>query len=394
MKSTLHTALLATLLLAGCDVRQQQNPQQFSDFPVFDTTATAPATAARTRESLSAFMEAAAPLRDVQRDADEPETIAGATRLRIASYNCENLYDTKDDPKTDDDEFTPDGAKKWNTAKYKEKLINVAKAIREAGGGTMPAIIGLVEIENKHVLEDLRDQAAMKNQHYRYAHRDSPDRRGIDVALFYQTDKMKLEAEKWLPVKTTDKGGKSRDILYTKFRLQNGESLHCFVNHWPSMREGEHESEPKRIRAARTLRQAIDSINGTEGGMANIVAMGDFNSTVSQEAISATLGLGSKEPCLLDMMFRYEGNDNMGTHKYGKQWNVLDHLIVSANLTDSSHQVFTTPGSGRVCHSGLLVSQGKNGYYTPKRAFKGDTWAGGYSDHLPISLDIYLRDKR
>lgn len=331
---------------------------------------------------------------DMQSDKDNPENISGTERLRIVSYNCENLYDTVDDPKTNDDEFTPEGEMNWTKGKYKTKLINVAKAIRAAGNGTMPAIVGLIEIENKTVLNDLRNQDALKPGNYRYVHKDSPDKRGIDVALLYNTNQVKLVAEKWIPVKISAKT-KSRDILYAKCQLKNNAILHVLVNHWPSMREGENESEDKRVAAAKAALHVVDSLRKTEDG-ANILLMGDFNSSQSQPAMTNVLkvkrynkseGKGS----LCDLISRYEGNDNIGTHKYSGKWNVLDHMIVEGGMLNKNSNVFTTPYSGHICHEQFLLSQSKNGYYSPKRGFKGTTWTSGYSDHLPISLDLYIR---
>lgn len=385
--------LIATLflpLLASCSVPQNNNTQ-FEEFSAIETTADE--TEEVDASDIKVSKGAAAAIKDLQSDIDNPQEIKGTTRLRIVSYNCENLYDTYDDPKTNDDEFTPNGEKKWDKAKYKIKLINVAKAIRAAGNGKMPAVIGLVEIENKTVLNDLRNQDILKNENYRYVHKDSPDSRGIDVALFYKTDVMKLVSENWIPVNTS-KYGKSRDILYAKMKLQNDELLHIFVNHWPSMREGSDESEPKRIAAAKALRQAVDNIYNADGENANIVIMGDFNSNLSQTAMADILkvkGQNAGKGNLTDMLSRYEGNDNIGTHKYGKNWDVLDHIIVNGSMNSKEGNVFTTPYSGHICHEQFLLSQSKNGYYSPKRSFKGDVWTSGYSDHLPVSLDLYVK---
>lgn len=331
---------------------------------------------------------------DLQSDTDNPESFSGAERLRIVSYNCENLYDTADDPNTNDDEFTPEGEKNWTKSKYKTKLINVAKAIKAAGNGTMPAIVGLAEVENKTVLNDLRNQDVLKAEGYRYVHKDGPDKRGIDVALLYSTSRMKLASQKWIPVRLSSKS-RARDILYAKFQLKNNEMLHVFVNHWPSMREGEAVSEDKRVAAAKAVLHTIDSLRKAEDG-ANIVLMGDFNSTLSQAALANVLkvkqynkseGKGS----LCDLTSRYDGNDNIGSHKYGGKWDVLDHMIVEGGMLNKNANVFTTPYSGHICHELFLLSQSSKGYYSPKRGFKGNTWTCGYSDHLPISLDLYIR---
>ena len=200
--------------------------------------------------------------------------------------------------------------------------------------------------------------------------------------------------QKWIPVRLSAKN-RARDILYAKCQLENGSVLHVLVNHWPSMREGQTESEDKRIAAAKAVLHIVDSLRKAEDG-ANIVLMGDFNSTHSQAALANVLkvnhynkskGKGS----LCDLTSRYDGNDNIGSHKYGGKWDVLDHMIVDGGMLDKNARLFTTPYSSHICHEQFLLTQSKNGYYSPKRGFKGNTWTSGYSDHLPVSLDIYIR---
>ena len=377
--------LLTCATLCSCTVAPQDapsTPQKFAEEAEVQP------------EEIRVCKGAAQAITDMQNDKDEPETISGTERLRLVSYNCENLYDTEDDPNTNDDEFTPDGEKNWTKGRYKIKLINVAKAIRAAGNGTLPAIVGLLEVENKTVLNDLRNQDALKPANYRYVHKDSPDKRGIDVALLYNKDKIKLLDQKWIPVRLSAKN-RARDILYAKCQLENGSVLHVLVNHWPSMREGQTESEDKRIAAAKAVLHIVDSLRKAEDG-ANIVLMGDFNSTHSQAALANVLkvnhynkskGKGS----LCDLTSRYDGNDNIGSHKYGGKWDVLDHMIVDGGMLDKNARLFTTPYSSHICHEQFLLTQSKNGYYSPKRGFKGNTWTSGYSDHLPVSLDIYIR---
>lgn len=336
--------------------------------------------------------KAAIAIAEMQDDVDKPETFSNTERIRLVSYNCENLYDTEDDPKTNDDEFTPDGVKKWNKAKYKIKLINVSKAIRAAGNGTMPALVGLLEVENKTVLRDLCNQDIMKTANYRYVHKDSRDARGIDVALLYRTDLINMLEERWVTVKQNS----GRDILYAKCQLNNKEVLHVLVNHWPSMREGEAQSESKREVAAKAARRVVDSLRKAEKGDLNIVLMGDFNSTIKQSAMSNILKVKAYDKnegkgSLCDLTSRYDATDNIGSHKYDGKWDVLDHMIVEGGMLDKNRKVFTTSKSGHICHETFLLSQSKSGYYSPKRSFKGDVWTSGYSDHLPVSMDLYLK---
>lgn len=394
----LFLGIASCLLMGSCSVAPQNNDQaqtlagqyeaedEVADEEENDTDMTADMT------NISRGAEKA--IADMEGDKDEPQSFSGTNRIRIVSYNCENLYDTYDDPKTADDEFTPEGSKKWNTAKYKTKLINIAKAIKAAGNGTMPALVGLMEIENKTVLNDLCNQNVMKSAGYRYVHKDSPDARGIDVGLLYRTDLIKILNQKWLTVKLPN-DGKTRDILYAKCELGNKEILHVLVNHWPSMREGEKETEPKREAAAKAARKLVDSLRRADGDI-NVVLMGDFNSKRSQTAMNSVLKVKSYDKnegkgSLCDLISRYDGNNNVGTHKYSGHWDVIDHMIVDGGMLNQNNKVFTTPYSGHICHEKFLLTQSKSGYYSPKRSYKGDFWTSGYSDHLPISMDLYLK---
>lgn len=327
----------------------------------------------------------------------ESKTINGTDKIRIVSYNVENLYDTVDDPKTNDDDFTPSGEYAWDKKKYEDKLDNIAKAIISAGDDDVPALVAMCEIENKTVIEDLLNRKKMKTTNYKYVHKDSRDPRGIDVALLYNKDEVKLQDSRWQTVKLPNKS-KTRDILYAKFVLRNKENLHVVVNHWPSMKEGEQASENKRIAAAQACKQVCDSIFKTDK-VANIVLLGDFNTYPEKSSLTNTLGVKNeltgniKENTLYNLMARHAGNRDMGTHKYQGEWNILDQIIVSGHMLRSGSKVYATSTSANICQSSFLLYQNKKGYYYPKRTFKGTEYDRGYSDHLPVTLDLYLEDK-
>lgn len=325
---------------------------------------------------------------------NDAEEISGKKRLRMVSYNVENLFDTVDDPKTDDDDFTPGGKYQWNKKKYQTKLDNVAKALISAGGNQAPAIIALCEIENKTVLRDLIQRKKMRGFNYRYVHKDSPDGRGIDVALLYRSDVVTVSNERWITVELPN-DLHTRDLLYAKCTLMNKEVLHVIVNHWPSMREGEAQTAYKRVAAAKCAKEIADSVLKKETN-AKIVMVGDFNTNSDSECLTESLGVKSltdddkvKGNGLYNLMARLDGNRDMGTHKYNGKWSVLDQVIVSGNLLNKHNDLFVTKTSAKICQSAFLMYQSK-GHYYPKRTFKGTNFNNGYSDHLPVTVDLYL----
>lgn len=335
---------------------------------------------------------------DMENDKDEPEVISGTTRERIVCYNVENLFDTEDDPKNHgDDDFTPDGKYQWTELKYNTKLKHISTAIKEAGNGISPMIVGLVEMENKEVLEDLIHQDALKNHGYAIIHKNSRDPRGIDVALLYQKNKLVQKGIDWINCEPTRSHSNMREIMHCTFIIKsNNEKLHVFINHWPSMKDGEEETEPKRIIAATALRNAVSEVHAKEGENANIVIMGDFNSLPSSKSQHETLGVRlNKEKYesadLYNLLSKYEDNPNIGTHKFNQKWDVIDQVIVCANLLDKKNDIFTTANSAHICHKKFLLKQSNSGYYSPKRALSGYVWSNGYSDHLPVSLDLYIK---
>ena len=315
-------------------------------------------------------------------------------RIRVVSYNVENLYDTEDDPATNDDDFTESGKYKWNKSRYKEKIENLSKAIMSTETEA-PAIIGLCEVENKKVVEDLVASKRMSNSSYKILHKDSPDIRGIDVALIYRSDLLSVKQCSWLKVKLPS-GGYSRDILYAKMKTQNNGQLHILVNHWPSMREGEQESNAKRDAAAKVAKNTADSILKKDAN-ANIMMIGDFNTTPQSSSLTNvlyaknTIDAIPQNMRLYNLMAQYDGNDDMGTHKYKGKWSVLDQIIVSGNALDKSSNLYTTPSSAKICQSDFLLYENKKGYKYPKRTFSGTQYERGYSDHLPVFVDLYMK---
>jgi predicted extracellular nuclease len=314
----------------------------------------------------------------------------GNLGLRIMFYNVENLFDTIDDPATLDEEYLPQSPLEWNTWKYYDKTNKIAQVIAYVGGMELPEIVGVCEIENRLVLENLVKAPAIVKGNYRVVHYDSPDRRGIDVGLLYRVDKFKLMHSTPLRVVIPeDTGYVTRDILYVKGVALGKDTLHVYVNHWPSRYGGQEASEFKRLAAAHTLKTHLDSIF-LVNDQASVVIMGDFNDGPTNKSISEILEAGhpDKQPDarLINMMKSLP--ESLGSHKYRGVWDYLDQFIVSNNLLQGQgYRV--KPRQAFVVRAPFLLEEDNR--YTgdfPLRSFRGPRYSGGFSDHLPIFLDI------
>lgn len=316
--------------------------------------------------------------------------------LTVAFYNVENLFDYEDDPLTFDDDRTPEGKDRWTQELYEAKLVNLAKVIADIGKddtGNPPAIIGLCEIENRRVLEDLANDAALLNTDYGIVHFDSPDRRGIDVALLYQ---------KKLFVPTNYKNHElliyqdhdSSKRIYTRDQLLvsgmlDGEKMHFIVNHWPSRFGGEERSRPKRVQAAQLNKRIIDSLF-SDDPYAKIVTMGDMNDDPTSPSIKKILN-AKGERSNLNLKELYNPMEKMhkkgmGTLAYRDAWNLFDQMIISTELTKKDFSSYRFYKAGIFNKKYLQTPRGKYKGY-PFRSFDSG-YTGGYSDHFPVF--IYL----
>ena len=197
----------------------------------------------------------------------------------IVFYNVENLYDTTDDPKVNDNEFLPDSKNEWTPTRYLRKLQDIAALLSETGGRNLPFLIGLCEVENRKIVEDLAMTGKLKRGRYKVVHQDSPDARGIDVALMYRPGEFSVSYNKAVPVLLPDRSGLStRDLLYVKGNTRHGDELHVFVNHWPSRVGGLQQTEANRIAAAMVLKSKTDSLFSINPNV-KVIIMGDLNDT-------------------------------------------------------------------------------------------------------------------
>jgi len=316
--------------------------------------------------------------------------------LRIMFYNVENFFDPVNDSVTMDDEFTEEGARHWSWYKYNDKTAKIYKVIAAFSKWQKPDIIALCEIENRYVLKNLLKRTPLGDSEYKIVHKESEDFRGIDVGLFYNPETLWPLDENFIKIRFKNHPDKrTRDILHFKALLKNKDTLHVFVNHWPSKYGGAVATIPFRAQAAKTLRRATDSILKVNPN-ANIVITGDFNDTPNDESIAQHLGAAAPDNTtkskLLNLNSALNTNEYPGTHRYQGQWSMLDQFIVSAPLLNKENSVYTNPGQMRIGYIDLLLEPDKK--YTgkkPNRTFIGFRYHGGFSDHLPILLDLRLQ---
>jgi len=310
----------------------------------------------------------------------------------IAFYNLENLCDTIDDPTTNDDEFLPTSARVWNSDKYHRKLQNLSTVISQIGsdeGLTPPAVIGLVELENKAVLTDLVAQPALKKYNYGIVHYNSPDKRGMDVALLYHPDCFKVTSSKTTPVILFNNKDNSRiytrDMLVVSGKL-NGQHISFIVNHWPS-RRGNDDTNSFRSGAAECCRAVVDSINQSNTN-AQIVVMGDFNDDPTNESIVQNLKAVDKDSLKPGYLFNAMAPifaAGQGTLKYNDKWNLFDQIIITQSLLSSQHKGYSYQSAHIFSRPYLFQQDGDYKGY-PNRTYGGKKYLGGYSDHLPVYM--------
>ena len=292
---------------------------------------------------------------------------ASADSLCVVSYNVENLFHPDKDSITDDGEWTPDGERHWSFARYNRKVENIARVLTNIGEWSGVDVVGLQETENAAVVKKLC--YTLRRGEYGFVHYDSPDRRGIDVALIYKKSRIDTLSSKAISILiprerlSQHSDLRTRDILYVSALVDKKDTIHFFVCHLPSQRGGAAESAWKREAAKETLQQAVDSVQETNKD-AKIIVMGDMNS----EDIRVS-GLVDE---------RMRGN---GTHKYQGRWTYLDHFYVSQSIDNVS--------TARV-YDAQWIQEPDEKYMglKPKRTYNGFTYQNGYSDHLPIVLTV------
>ncbi len=307
----------------------------------------------------------------------------------ILFYNVENLFDTIDDPLTNDDDFTPDGDLHWTSKRLKTKLLNLSKVILSSGGWQTPDVIALCEVENRFVLEKLIRDTPLKPFPYKIIHKESPDHRGIDVAFLYN-------AETFYPLEykhySLGEDLKTREILYVSGILNDVDTVHFFVNHWPSRYSGFLETKSLRKLAAETVREKVDELN-LKYRFPKIVIVGDFNDSPSDESITKSLKAKQVQDSALsselyNLSYQW-AEQGQGTMKYQSQWFVFDQIIVSGSLLNAANGYIAHPEDATIVDLPFLIERDERYAGTkPLRTYYGFKYQGGFSDHLPVLLNL------
>lgn len=317
--------------------------------------------------------------------------------VNVAFYNLENLFDTLDDPNTFDDDRTPEGKDRWTEELYRKKLENMAFAISEIGRkqtNSPPAILGVCEVENRQVLEDLVEMPLLAPYNYGIIHYDSPDERGIDVALLYQQaffiplNSAKHELLLYEP-KNPGKRDYTRDQLVVSGLLK-GEQMHIVVNHWPSRSGGEKLSSHKRENAARLSLKIKDSLQRLDP-YAKIILMGDFNDDPHNRSLSAILGARANKAKVgfggFYNPFAPMAKAGAGSSAYRDSWNLFDQILVSKPLIEKDPEKFTFFRAYIFNEPFLVTGTGQYKGY-PFRSYGNTGFTGGYSDHFPVYIQL------
>jgi endonuclease/exonuclease/phosphatase family metal-dependent hydrolase len=311
----------------------------------------------------------------------------------IAFYNLENLFDYRRNKNILDGEFIPSSQKKWTKERYQTKINKLARAISRIAAdktGRAPHLIGVAEVENDDVLEDLVNHELLSHYDYDYIHYDSPDERGIDVALIFDRSVFKLTYSEPITIHLYDEGIRdtTRDILFVKGELAGSEFL-IYVNHWPSRRKGEVETNAKRVEVAKQLVEHIEkqdsdryrlSTNGSKP--LHVVSMGDFNDNPTDESI-----LSGLLPHGFFNHFQGLKNNHRGSVNHDKKWYLFDQILTSLSLDNDIDQQLYVHEVNIFDDIMLREWKGKHRGH-PSRTYVGRHYKGGYSDHFPVYLII------
>lgn len=300
----------------------------------------------------------------------------------IAFYNVENLFDIANNPKTLDDDFTPLGRNKWNIKRYNRKLDKMSAVISQIGlqeSGFVPAIIGLAEVENRKVVDDLINRKHLKDHDYEIVHFNSPDERGVDVSLLYRKSIFELlHAENITLFLKNEEGERdfTRDVLLVRGKLK-GELIHILVNHWPSRRSGTDETKVKRIKAAELVNRKIKEIREVHTDP-KIIIMGDFNDNPVDVSV--------KEHLLTNEFYNpFESiyQQGRGTLNHNGKWHLFDQIIISQSFMKKPPFIFN---KASIFDKNFLKEWKGKRKGNPFRTYIGKWHQGGYSDHLPVYI--------
>lgn len=321
------------------------------------------------------------------------DIVAQERHWLVATYNVENLFDPRVEPRNPDSSFTPRGTYHWTFSRLNRKVHLLAQALYALAGPMPFAFVGLCEVENRYVLRRLADSSILSSQRLAILHRDSPDPRGIDVALLYQPRVARLLDTQWIhPPWDSVEGPPTREMLHATFRLVDGDTLHVVQCHWPSKRNNDAATRRKRQLVVHSLARVLDSVR-QHSPEARIIVMGDFNeqlqAAVFDTIVDREVGvLPSRWQKLRAMQLDPAFNRRApATYKYRGAWGSIDHVLVSAPLLDTSSACHVISGSMRIAQAAFLLEDDVAfGGVKPRRTYTGPAYRGGVSDHLPVGV--------
>jgi hypothetical protein len=332
----------------------------------------------------------------LQANGQAEDSRRGVDGLRFMFYNVENLFDPFDDTLRKDEDFTPDGSKHWSWRRMQHKCGNIARVMIAAGGWEALEMAGFCEVENPLVIRQLVNHPLLRPYGYKYVVTKSPDIRGINLAFLYRPEKVEMIHHDEILVEDPERPGwATRNILYVKVRTLHNDTLHIFLNHWPSRRGGAENSAPKRALAAKALRHVVDSIIQVSP-KPYILISGDFNDGPEDASVREVLGAVNQEAAdshnLINLMWPLY-LQGQGTHAHrdvtGTHYNLLDQIIVSGILLNPDSGIKAE--RARIGYFPFLLGETAAGVEVPDRTYAGPQYLGGFSDHLPVLVDLRLQ---
>ncbi len=308
----------------------------------------------------------------------------------VAFYNVENLFDTIDNPHTRDNDYLPNSKIPWNTVRYNRKLNHIARVMSSIQKKGFPSLFGLAEVENRQVVEDLINQKSLHSAGYKIIHKDSPDERGIDVALLYQPSVYQPVKNRFIRLQfPSEPDNPTRDILYSKGLVYGKDTLHIFVNHWVSRYGGKEKTDALRRFTGHLLRLMADSIFNVSPN-ANIVIIGDLNDNPTDPSVAISLGaVNPKVPFAKKQLFNlaYRPYKSGKGSLYYHGWDLFDQVIVSTSLVAGYNGMKTDELNEEIFKKPWMLFQPRKGPAVPNRT-AGRKYYGGYSDHLPVIVKM------
>lgn len=314
-----------------------------------------------------------------------------ARGIRLMFYNAENLFDTSDDSLKNDNDFLPGGLMRWNDSRYNKKINSLYKTIVAAGEFNPPEIIALCEVENRKVLEDLVSNTFLSKYDFRIIHEESPDQRGIDVCMIYRKDCAEILSFSYhKPCQISWEDFRTRSVLYTKLLIHK-DTLHLIVNHWPSRRGGALAGEDVRMKIAGMVKWFCDSIGMASNGRAKILICGDFNCTPDDTEMKVLTDEVRSGMAMFNLS-KVGAERGEGSYRYKGIWEMIDQVLISEPLLNSESGLLTEPDKFRIFNPGFLLE--KDPVYPgflPFATYRGYRYHGGFSDHLPVLVDLQIK---